>query len=76
MFEGEVGRKFWHAAREVRITTSETKASRRFVDGATADGRRATVMVNLDPGGSDGQDADMKAAVQTALCAGRPAAAH
>ncbi|MGW7688765.1 serine hydrolase domain-containing protein [Streptomyces asiaticus] len=38
------------------------------VGGATADGRQATVMVNLNPGGTDAQDADMKAAVQTALC--------
>lgn len=41
------------------------------VGGATADGRQATVMVNLNPGGTDAQDADMKAAVQTALCDGR-----
>ncbi|WP_413798913.1 serine hydrolase domain-containing protein [Streptomyces iranensis] len=40
------------------------------VGGATVDGRQATVMVNLNPGGTDAQDADMKAAVQTALCAG------
>jgi D-alanyl-D-alanine carboxypeptidase len=40
--------------------------------GATVDGRQATVMVNVDPGGSDAQDADMEAAVQTALCEGRP----
>ncbi|GLY81507.1 serine hydrolase domain-containing protein [Actinoallomurus iriomotensis] len=38
------------------------------VSGATTDGRQATVMVNLDPGGSDAQDADMRAAVTTALC--------
>ncbi|MDL4816899.1 serine hydrolase domain-containing protein [Actinomadura opuntiae] len=38
------------------------------VTGATVDGRQATVMVNLDPGGSDAQDADMQTAVQTALC--------
>ncbi|MBB4786066.1 beta-lactamase family protein [Streptomyces rapamycinicus] len=43
------------------------------VGGATADGRQATVMVNLNAGGTDAQDADMKAAVQTALCAGRHA---
>jgi D-alanyl-D-alanine carboxypeptidase len=41
------------------------------VGGATADGRQATVMVNLDPGGTDAQDEDMEAAVQTALCEGR-----
>ncbi|WP_327320463.1 serine hydrolase domain-containing protein [Streptomyces sp. NBC_01235] len=40
--------------------------------GATVDGRQATVMVNLDPGGTDAQDADMKAAVETGLCEGRP----
>lgn len=39
--------------------------------GATLDGRRATVMVNLGPGGPDAQSADIKAAVRTALCAGR-----
>jgi D-alanyl-D-alanine carboxypeptidase len=38
------------------------------VTGATAGGRQATVMVNLDPGGTDAQDADMETAVQTALC--------
>ncbi|WP_275561796.1 serine hydrolase domain-containing protein [Streptomyces sp. 5-6(2022)] len=38
------------------------------VGGATVDGRQATVMVNVNPGGTDAQDADMKAAVQTALC--------
>ncbi|MFD9502370.1 serine hydrolase domain-containing protein [Streptomyces sp. NPDC060035] len=43
------------------------------VGGATIDGRQATVMVNLDPGGTDAQADDMEAAVQTALCAGRPA---
>ncbi|MEV5777288.1 serine hydrolase domain-containing protein [Streptomyces antimycoticus] len=39
--------------------------------GATVEGRQATVMVNLDPGGSDAQDDDMKAAVRTALCGSR-----
>ncbi|MVO85279.1 serine hydrolase [Streptomyces sp. p1417] len=40
--------------------------------GTTADGRRqATVMVNVDPGGSDAQSDDMKAAVRTALCGDR-----
>lgn len=38
------------------------------MSGATTDGRRATVMVNLDPGGSDAQDADVQAAVAAALC--------
>ncbi|MFD0538342.1 serine hydrolase [Actinomadura luteofluorescens] len=42
--------------------------------GATVDGGQATVMVNLDPGGSDAQSDDMKAAVQTALCQGRSTA--
>jgi D-alanyl-D-alanine carboxypeptidase len=42
--------------------------------GATADGRQATVMVNLDPGGTDAQDDDMRTAVETALCEDRPAA--
>lgn len=36
--------------------------------GATVDGRQATVMVNLGPGGPDAQSDDIKAAVQTALC--------
>ncbi|WP_405778466.1 serine hydrolase domain-containing protein [Streptomyces sp. NBC_00859] len=44
--------------------------------GATADGRRATAMVNVDPGGTDAQDDDMRAAVETALCEGRPPAAR
>ncbi|MFF3783702.1 serine hydrolase domain-containing protein [Streptomyces sp. NPDC001933] len=42
--------------------------------GATVDGRRATVMVNLGPGGSDAQSDDIEAAVRTALSAGRPSA--
>ncbi|MEV0574779.1 serine hydrolase domain-containing protein [Streptomyces sp. NPDC050392] len=37
--------------------------------GATVDGRQATVMVNLDPGGSDAQSDDMQRAIRTALCA-------
>jgi D-alanyl-D-alanine carboxypeptidase len=40
--------------------------------GATVDGRRATAMVNLFPGGSDAQDHDLETAVQTALCEDRP----
>ncbi|TDD87676.1 class A beta-lactamase-related serine hydrolase [Actinomadura darangshiensis] len=44
------------------------------VSGATSDGRQATVMVNLDPGGPDAQDDDVEAAVQTALCGARPPA--
>ncbi|MFC4463500.1 serine hydrolase domain-containing protein [Streptomyces xiangluensis] len=44
--------------------------------GATADGRQATVMVNLGPGASDAQSDDMKAAVQTALCEGRSPASQ
>jgi D-alanyl-D-alanine carboxypeptidase len=39
------------------------------VSGATADGREATVMVDLDPGGSQAQDTDIQAALTTALCA-------
>lgn len=38
------------------------------MSGATPDGRTVTVMVNLDPGGSSGQKADMRAALTTALC--------
>lgn len=30
MFDGPIGRKFWRTARDVRISTSETKAARRF----------------------------------------------
>lgn len=41
--------------------------------GATVDGRQATVMANVDPGGTDAQDDDMEAAVQTGLCEGRHA---
>ncbi|MEV8129202.1 serine hydrolase domain-containing protein [Streptomyces sp. NPDC085944] len=40
--------------------------------GATTRGSQATVMANVDPGGTDAQDDDMEAAVQTALCEGRP----
>jgi CubicO group peptidase (beta-lactamase class C family) len=42
--------------------------------GATADGRQATVMVNVDPGGTQAQDDDMRAAVETALCENHPTA--
>ncbi|MCX4847238.1 beta-lactamase family protein [Streptomyces sp. NBC_00257] len=42
--------------------------------GATVDGRRATVMVNLGPGGSDAQSDDIEAVIRTALSAGRPSA--
>ncbi|MGK5551885.1 serine hydrolase domain-containing protein [Actinomadura kijaniata] len=38
------------------------------VGGATVNGAQATVMVNLDPGGTDAQSDDMKKVVQTALC--------
>ncbi|QKW39318.1 beta-lactamase family protein [Actinomadura sp. NAK00032] len=38
------------------------------VGGTTTRGRQATVMVNVDPGGTDAQSDDMKTAVQTALC--------
>ncbi|PWI41298.1 serine hydrolase domain-containing protein [Streptomyces sp. ICBB 8177] len=38
------------------------------MSGATADGRAATVMVDLDPGGTAAQDADIQNAVATALC--------
>ncbi|RFU41342.1 class A beta-lactamase-related serine hydrolase [Actinomadura logoneensis] len=36
--------------------------------GATTSGRTATVMANLDPGGTKAQSADMRTAVETALC--------
>ncbi|MEU4507287.1 serine hydrolase domain-containing protein [Streptomyces sp. NPDC024089] len=42
--------------------------------GATVDGRRATVMVNLGPGGSDAQSDDIESVIRTALSAGRPSA--
>ncbi|MEU6251331.1 serine hydrolase domain-containing protein [Streptomyces sp. NPDC047043] len=45
--------------------------------GVTADGRQVTVLANLDPGGSEAQDTDLRAAVTTALCEGaasKPAA--
>lgn len=41
------------------------------VGGAIVNGSQATIMVNVDPGGSDAQDSDMKTAVQTALCRDR-----
>jgi D-alanyl-D-alanine carboxypeptidase len=37
----------------------------------TAYGRQVTVMVNLGPSGTAGQEADMRAAITTALCEGR-----
>ncbi|WP_242900776.1 serine hydrolase domain-containing protein [Actinomadura terrae] len=40
--------------------------------GATANGRQATIMVNLYPGESDAQDHDVQNAVQTALCKDHP----
>ncbi|MFJ3091595.1 serine hydrolase domain-containing protein [Streptomyces sp. NPDC086838] len=40
--------------------------------GATLDGRQTSVMVNLDPGGTDAQDDDIQAAVEAGLCGGRP----
>ncbi|MGH3244109.1 MAG: serine hydrolase domain-containing protein [Spirillospora sp.] len=36
--------------------------------GATRDGRRATVMVNLKPGGTDAQEKDLGEALKTAFC--------
>ncbi|UGT41257.1 beta-lactamase family protein [Nocardia yamanashiensis] len=38
------------------------------ISGATTDGRTATIMVNLDPGGSDARATDMRAALNSALC--------
>jgi D-alanyl-D-alanine carboxypeptidase len=38
------------------------------IGGATTGGRSATVMVNLDPGGTDAQDDDVTAAIGAALC--------
>lgn len=38
--------------------------------GATANGRSVTVMANLYPGETDAQEADIRAALETALCAG------
>jgi D-alanyl-D-alanine carboxypeptidase len=38
----------------------------------TTDGRSATMMANLDPGESEAQDADIRAALATALCASSP----
>lgn len=42
------------------------------IAATTADGRTATVMVNLAPGASEAQDADIHTALDTALCAHRP----
>ncbi|AYG84970.1 D-alanyl-D-alanine carboxypeptidase [Streptomyces hundungensis] len=41
------------------------------VGAATVDGRQATAMVNLYPGGTQAQNDDMMAAVRTGLCEGR-----
>ncbi len=38
------------------------------LSGTTTDGRQATVMANLDPGGPEAQDDDLTTAVSTALC--------
>lgn len=38
------------------------------ISGATTDGRSATIMVNLNPGGSDDRSTDMRAALNSALC--------
>jgi D-alanyl-D-alanine carboxypeptidase len=38
------------------------------ISGATPDGRQATVMVNVGPGGTDALNPDMQTAVTTALC--------
>ncbi|MGW2476131.1 serine hydrolase domain-containing protein [Streptomyces sp. NPDC001665] len=38
--------------------------------GATLDGRQTSVMVNLDPGGTDAQDDDIENAVEAGLCGG------
>jgi D-alanyl-D-alanine carboxypeptidase len=40
------------------------------LSGVTTNGRRATVMVNLDPGGTAAQDDDARAAIGAALCDG------
>ncbi|MBY8887087.1 beta-lactamase family protein [Streptomyces sp. PTM05] len=44
--------------------------------GVTPDGRQATVMVNLDPGGTAAQDTDVRTAVTTALCEHTSPARH
>ncbi|MCP2340143.1 serine hydrolase domain-containing protein [Actinomadura rupiterrae] len=44
--------------------------------GATSDGRQASVMANLDPGGSRAQSRDMRTALETALCTPTPPATH
>ncbi|MVU82061.1 serine hydrolase [Nocardia sp. ET3-3] len=44
----------------------------RTQTGVTTDGRTATVMNNLYPGGSDAQIADMRTALATALCESTP----
>lgn len=38
------------------------------MSGATSGGRRVTVMVNLNPGGTEAQEADIQTTVTTALC--------
>ncbi|MBU6531715.1 serine hydrolase domain-containing protein [Streptomyces mayonensis] len=44
--------------------------------GAVPGGGGATVVVNAGPGGSDAQSDDIEAAVETALCQGRPRTAR
>lgn len=43
------------------------------IGGATTDGRSATVIANLHPGGSDAQDTNIQTALTTALCESTPA---
>ncbi|MFI6047065.1 serine hydrolase domain-containing protein [Nocardia sp. NPDC051321] len=45
----------------------------QVLGATTTDGRSATVMVNIYPGGGEAQEADIRAALATALCASSPA---
>jgi Family of unknown function (DUF6082) len=41
MFQGEIGRSYWHAARDVRLSTSESRTRRRFHEILDEEYRRA-----------------------------------
>lgn len=53
MFEGPVGRRFWRAARDVRIATAETKSARRFHEILDEEYRRALAAPAADPPSGD-----------------------
>jgi hypothetical protein len=53
MFEGAAGRRFWSAARDVRIATSETKTARRFHEILDEEYQRALAAPAEEPSSGD-----------------------